>query len=293
MSNRIVNNAGFGHEWLDLTRDETKPSEVTEGNIVYKSGNGSKSIQFKIGIISLTFWERIWRRLFLRQRGINRMPRAWSNRELKMIGISLSGSVLNCSGWCDEDKQGGYYQDYFPRATEYHVSMREIRIFEGEDKSISRRPDIAIDLEHPISTLMVGQYDIVFCHTVLEHVFDIFTAFENLAALSRDVVIVVVPWCQRVHESHSSNDSYCDYWRIAPSTLKHLFEKNGLSLIYINGNLDFHASTYYLAVGSKQPDCHKDIIQLSPSCVPDGSNIYWQLIEYLWTGVKSVTYAVV
>ena len=272
---QIVNNSRCGHESLDLTRDETKPSNVVEDNIMYNSGNGGKGVQYEAGAISIPFWERIWRYLFLQQRGINKIPRAWSNRELKKIGALLSGSVLNCSGWCDEDKQGGYYRDYFPRATGYHVSMQEIRVFEGEDKSIRRRPDVAIDLEHAISTSLVGKYDIVFCHTVLEHIFDVFMAFENLVALSRDIVIVIVPWCQRVHESHSSNDDYCDYWRIAPSALKRLFEKNGLSLIYINGNWDFHASTYYLAVGSKQPDSHKVIMKLSPSCVPDGSNIYW------------------
>ncbi len=229
-----------------------------------------KEIQLEVGL-----WEKIWRRLFYRRRGVNKVPRVWSNRELKKIGALLSGSVLNCSGWCDEDKQGGYYRDYFTGATEYHVSMRELRIYEGEDKAIRKRPDVAIDLAHPILPPLVRRYDIVLCHTVLEHIFDIFTAFENLAGLSQNILIVVVPWCQRVHESSSSSDIYGDYWRIAPSVLKRLFRINGLSLIYINGNCDFHASTYYLAVGSKQPDYHKDIMQLSPSCIPGGSSIYW------------------
>lgn len=234
-----------------------------------------KGVQFGVGQGLSPLWEKIWKRLFCRRWGVNKVPRAWSNRELKKIGTLLSGSILNCSGWCDEDKQGGYYRDYFPRATEYHVSMREVRVYEGEDKLIRKRPDVAIDLEHPIPTSLVGRYDIVFCHTVLEHVFDVFTAFVNLAALTRDIVIVVVPWCQKVHESNSPNDCFRDYWRITPSALERLFRTNGLCVIYINGNWDFHASTYYLAVGSKQPDSHKDIIQLSPSCIPDGSNIYW------------------
>lgn len=234
-----------------------------------------KEIQFEVGLALSPLWEKIWRRLFYRQKGVNKVPRAWSNRELKKIGTLLSGSVLNCSGWCDEDKQGGYYRDYFPGATQYHVSMPESRIYEGHDKSIRKRPDLAIDLERPLSPLLVGRYDTVFCRTVLEHVFDVFTAFENLAALSRDIVIVVVPWCQRVHESGLSNDCYSDYWRIAPSALNRLFRINELWVIYINGNWDFHASTYYFAVGSKRPDSHKDIMRISPSFVPDGSNIYW------------------
>lgn len=238
-------------------------------------GKNQKGVQFEIGPGLSPLWEKIWKRLLCRRRGVNKVPRACTNRELKKIGTLLSGSVLNCSGWCDEDKQGGYYRDYFPRATEYHVSMREIRIYEGHDKSIRKRPDVTIDLDHKIPPPLVARYDIVLCRSVLEHVFDVFTAFENLARLSRDIVIVIVPWCQRVHESYSSNDSYRDYWRIAPSALKRLFEINGLSLIYIYGNWDFHASTYYLAVGSKLPDCHKDIMKLSPSRIPDGSNIYW------------------
>lgn len=187
----------------------------------------------------------------------------------------MSGNVLNCSGWCDEDKQGGYYRNYFPKASQYHISMREIRIYEGYDKSISKKPDVAIDLERPLNPSLVGRYDIVICHTVLEHVFNIFTAFENLAALSRDIVIVIVPWSQQVHECNSSDDVFHDYWRFSPSALKRLHEINRLSLIYLNGNWDYHASTYYISVGSKRPDSHKDIMRLSPSCVPDGSNIYW------------------
>lgn len=234
-----------------------------------------KTVHFDVGPILSRIPEKVRRRLFYRRHGVNKVPRAWSNRELKKIGALLSGSVLNCSGWCDEDKQGGYYRDYFPRATQYHVSMPEIRIYEGDEKSIRRKPDVAIDLENALSSLLVGRYDTILCHTVLEHVFDVFAAFENLASLSRDIVIVVVPWCQRVHESNLPNDSYHDYWRIAPSALRRLFEINRLSLIYINGNQNFKASTYYLAVGSKQPDSHKDIMELSPSRVPDGSNIYW------------------
>ncbi|HUU17733.1 MAG TPA: hypothetical protein VMW72_11330 [Sedimentisphaerales bacterium] len=180
-------------------------------------------IRFDVGPAPSSPWEKIWKLLFYRPRGINRIPRAWSNRELEKIGALLSGSVLNCSGWCDEDKQGGFYREYFPRATEYHVSMRELHIYEGRDHSVRRRPDVAINLDRPLTPSLVGRYDIVICHTVLEHVFNVFMAFENLTTLSRDIVIVVVPWCQRVHESSSSSDIYGDYWRIAPSALKRLF----------------------------------------------------------------------
>ncbi len=236
---------------------------------------GQQMIQFKVGMNYYPLWERMWRRIFQREQGVNKVPRAWSNLELRKIGSLLSGSILNLSGWCDEDKQGGFYRDYFPHATDYHVSMRDLCVFEGEDARITRRPDVAIDLECPMDSSLVGRYDIVLCHTVLEHVFDIFAAFNNLADLSRDIVIIVVPWCQRVHERVASSDSYRDYWRIAPSAVQRLFQSNGFSLIYINGNSDFHASTYYVAVGSKAPRSHEDLMRLSPSRIPGGTNIYW------------------
>jgi len=66
-----------------------------------------KGVQFGVGQGLSPLWEKIWKRLFYRRRGVNKVPRAWSNRELNKIGTLLSGSVLNCSGWCDEDKQGG------------------------------------------------------------------------------------------------------------------------------------------------------------------------------------------
>ena len=233
------------------------------------------AVEFSVGQTDFSVWEKLWKRIFGRRRGFARIPRAWSNRELRKIGMLLPGAILNCSGWCDEDKQGGYYRSYFPNATEYHISMQEMRLYEGQDPSVTWQPDVAIDLEQPISPDLQNRYDVVLCHTVLEHVFDIFTAFEVLAALSRDIVVIVTPWCQRVHEGGSVNDEYHDYWRLAPSALERLFAMNGLSLIYINGNCNWHASTYYLAVGSKRSSNHTDISCMSSARIPDGANICW------------------
>lgn len=40
-------------------------------------------------------------------------PRNWSNQELKNFSDILEGSVINVSGWKDEDKVGGYIKTTF------------------------------------------------------------------------------------------------------------------------------------------------------------------------------------
>jgi hypothetical protein len=231
---------------------------------------------FRVGRVPLPFVSHVLRKLSFRHKGFARIPRVWSNAELRRIGPLLSGSVLNCSGWCDEDKGGGFYRDYFPDATDYHVSMPELRAYRGDRPGVERRPDVLIDLEAGIADRgLDGRYDVVFSHTVLEHVFDFFAAFRVLCQLSRDAVVVVVPWCQRVHESTDANDTYFDFWRFSPRAIQRLFDQNGLAMIYLNGNEHRHSSTYYLSVGSRCPERHQDIATLNPAIVPDGSAIYW------------------
>ena len=35
-----------------------------------------------------------------------RVPRIWSNKELKKFASLFSGEIINVSGWMDNDKQG-------------------------------------------------------------------------------------------------------------------------------------------------------------------------------------------
>jgi hypothetical protein len=78
-------------------------------------------------------------------------------------------------------------------------------------------------------------------------VYNVKKAFKNLCLLSRDVVIIVVPFLQELHWG----ESYKDYWRFSPYVIKKMFEENGLKLIYLNANNKKNESVYILAIGSK------------------------------------------
>ncbi len=70
-----------------------------------------------------------------------------------------------------------------------------------------------LDLEAPLPDNMRGICDLAWTHTVPEHVGDVETAFRNLGALTRDAVLVVVPWIQ---DEHYAPGLYGDFWRFAP-----------------------------------------------------------------------------
>src|SRR5262245_10738440 len=99
-----------------------------------------------------------------------RVPRIWSNAELRKICSLVDGAVVNVSGWKDEDKQGGHYRDYFPRATSYSISnwRADARGFQGDIAN-----EFFLDLEEPLEPSLKRKFDVVFNHTVLEHVFSI------------------------------------------------------------------------------------------------------------------------
>ncbi|HLG90578.1 MAG TPA: hypothetical protein VI336_00210 [Candidatus Saccharimonadales bacterium] len=169
--------------------------------------------------------------------------RIWSNRELKKISLHFTGDVINISGWEDKDKEGGFYREYFPKAQSYTVS--------NYTPSHSDNPmtQIILDLEKPLPKKHERQYDVVLSHTNLEHIFDVFTAFKNHCKLSRDIVIVVVPFIQQQHET----EEFKDYWRFTPSCLRELFAQNGLSTIYESFNNEANTVNYLLFVGSRHP----------------------------------------
>ncbi len=170
-----------------------------------------------------------------------RKPRIWSNRILSEIAPTLTGRVINISGWDDRDKQGRHYRDYFTGATTYDISNFESAMgFQGKEG------EIYLDLTKPLPQELVGQYDVVFNHTTLEHIFDVDQAFTNLCALSRRHVVIVVPWLQPLHY----DEGYKDYWRLSPFALDELFKKNGFKTV-INTTNSREDSVYVFAVGTK------------------------------------------
>lgn len=105
-----------------------------------------------------------------------------------------------------------------------------------------------MDLEQDLPEELIGRFDVVFNHTVLEHVFEIEKAFKNLCLMSRDVVIVVMPFLQQMHTD------YGDYWRMTPLAVKKMFEKNKMHLQYLSFNDHHKASVYVFAIAVKNKE---------------------------------------
>ena len=110
-----------------------------------------------------------------------------------------------------------------------------------------------LDLEKELDTKYDKKFDIVFNHTTLEHIFNSFIAFKNLCQLSKDLVIIIVPFLQEEH------GNYGDYWRFTPQTIKKLFEINNFNLIYLNYNDSSSESIYIFAIGSRNTNYQKII----------------------------------
>ncbi len=175
------------------------------------------------------------------------LARKWSNRELRKVAPLLGGEVVNVSGWDDRDKEGSHYAAYFTKSTTYSRTN-----YGGHRGYQNDAGEIALDLTETLRDELKGRFDVVFNHTVLEHIFDVNRAFANLCAMTRDVVVVVVPFSQVQHES----DSYGDYWRFTPSCLRKLFELHGMKVVYEAESPDKDAAIYLLFVASRHPERH-------------------------------------
>ncbi|MCD4668330.1 MAG: hypothetical protein K8R44_07065 [Sulfurimonas sp.] len=181
-----------------------------------------------------------------------RVPRVWSNRELGKFAGLFNRKVVNVSGWKDIDKEGKKYKDYFSNTSEYWITnyKAEARGFQGNQKN-----EIFLDLEEDLDSTMYGKFNVVFNHTVLEHIFNLNKAFENLCKLSDDIVIIVVPFLQEQHAD------YGDYWRFTPLAVEKLFIQNNFELLYINYNDAEDDSIYIFAIATKTKDKWKEIGQ--------------------------------
>ena len=173
-----------------------------------------------------------------------RLPRVWSNRELRKIAPLCSGRVINVSGWEDRDKEGGFYREYFVNAKNYTVSNYSgFRGFQGKEG------EVELDLSQSLPAGLEKQYDVVFNHTTLEHIFEINTAIHNLCALSRDLVIVVVPVAQAQHGS----ESWHDYWRFTPTCMREYFQREGMTVLHEAVNRHRNSGIYLLTVATYSP----------------------------------------
>lgn len=177
-----------------------------------------------------------------------RKARIWSNKEMERLAPLFGGDIVNVSGWDDRDKEGRRYRDYFTNAKSYSITnYAGERGFQGQDG------EIPLDLEKPLPADLEKRFDTVFNHTTLEHVFDIVTAFGNLCRMSRDAVLVIVPFAQVEHWT----ESYGDYWRISGQALEKLFQREGFSMIYCSANGDADGAVYVLGIGVRNPEAWK------------------------------------
>jgi hypothetical protein len=175
---------------------------------------------------------------------VHRVPRLWSNEELGRIGHLFDGDIVNVSAWRDEDKAGRRYREYFPQAhsyclTNYKADMRGYQ---------NQRDEIFLDLEGDLPSDLASRFDVVFNHTTLEHIYEFRRAFANLCAMSKDTLIVVVPWLQPYH------GDYGDYWRFSPTAIARLMKENCMTPARITWNREAGASVYVFAVGVRSPE---------------------------------------
>ena len=173
-----------------------------------------------------------------------RVARNWSNSEIERFAPLFSGRVVNVSAWKDEDKQGRRYREYFNAADSYHLTnfradARGVQGLEGE---------VFLDLSAPLPDEFEQSFDCVFNHTTLEHIYEVHTAFSNLCRMSRDAVMVVVPFLQEMHAG------YGDFWRFTPTCLQRMFQQNGYQPIYTSYNNHFMASVYIFMIAVRNPE---------------------------------------
>lgn len=187
---------------------------------------------------------------------IHRLPRVWSNREIEKYAHLFQGDIVNVSGWKDIDKEGRVYKDYFINATSYTLTnyKAEARGFQGYEG------EIFLDLLSELPNDLRQRFDVAFNHTTLEHIYDVNRAFANLCALSKDIVMVVVPFLQQYHTD------YGDYWRFSPLTIKKMFEANGFEVLFQSFNSNRMSSVYVFSIASRHPEKWKNHFNWSYSC---------------------------
>ena len=174
---------------------------------------------------------------FIKNRELNKkdmvlQARIWSNQELRKIASSFKGDIINVSAWKDEDKEGGHYKDYFSSARSYTITNCSKDKYRGLQNN-----EIDLDLEGDIPEELIGNFDVVFNHTTLEHLFDFNKAFRNLCSLTKESLILVVPWNQEYHEA--SDKSYLDYWRFSEEAVKKMFKVENFNIKYISTNGEY------------------------------------------------------
>lgn len=203
-------------------------------------------------------------KVFLFQDRVYRLPRIWSNKELKKFSSLFGGDIVNISGWQDSDKEGGFYRDYFSNKKTYFVTNIDL------DRGVENGPEnqIELDLSKELPDDLKRRFDVCFNHTVLEHIFDFEKAFRNICEMSNDVVILVTPFSQSVH--YAKDKSWLDYWRFTPFAIERLFNNNSYEVIYLSCNDNLASGSYVFAIATRNKEKwlnrHKDFGRIFYDC---------------------------
>ncbi|KAA0909969.1 hypothetical protein FLO80_19135 [Aquicoccus porphyridii] len=176
-----------------------------------------------------------------------RAARVWSNSEIAFIAPYVTGDVVNVSAWEDQDKEGRHYRDYFSSADSYETTN-----FEGW-RGAGVRADHVVDLQSAAPDDLLDRYDLVFNHTTLEHIFDIHQAFRTMGSMSRDAMLVIVPFMQHLHGPEDG-----DFWRPSPYAMRRLHKESGLTVLREAAGPKGGKVRYLSYFSSKKPDRWKD-----------------------------------
>ncbi len=176
----------------------------------------------------------------------SRVARVWSNYELKKVAHYFKGDIVNVSGWDDRDKQGNYYGNYFLNKDNYFITNLGV----GERGYQDLPNEIELNLTDLLPKKLYRRFDVAYNHTTLEHIFEVFTAFKNICNLSKDVVIIIVPFVQNEH----GQGKWGDYWRFAPGSLREMFRRNGLQVVYESESPFRNSAVYLFYIASRYPD---------------------------------------
>lgn len=182
-----------------------------------------------------------------------RKARKWSDVELRKFAPHYQGDVINVSAWRDEDKEGGHYKDYFTNAKSYSISNLPGG-WRADDESCQGSGAIPLNLEEPLPRDLSRSFDVVFNHTTLEHVFQFTHAFGNLCSMTRDTVILVVPFIQHLHGPDDG-----DFWRPSPYCLRRLFRQNDLTVLYESAS-PIPEVVYLFFVASRKPELWQKVV---------------------------------
>lgn len=186
-----------------------------------------------------------------------RQARLWCNDLLRPIAGLCEGDVITVSAWKDEDKEEGHVKDHFVRASTYAISNY------GGCRGAGDAGEIELDLEAPLPQERHGRSNVADSHTILEHVLNAFAAVRNLRALSKEIVIVIVPCMQKVHDSKH----FSDYWRVTVPGNKGFLEANGMEAVYLLSSHGCSSADYDLCLESRHPERWCQRLEVLPQSV--------------------------